>query len=346
MRKDFGGIFPMVLILTVALATVISVILPMSTHASERQSRLQEEFLMDEMFESILDKVEIDIVKTGSLVALPYTASTTGLGGNISVTVSDNSGSLPKSVLVTADISRFDVTKTYSRVVPINLISPLTAYALACSSTINQSKTLTITGADAAIYSTGAYTISQNLISTGDLELASTISDFSKVSVGGLIRSGVSVLTMPNITATDYSAIATNMALSSVGNISFSGGPPYPCYYFASNLTLTGGTVTGIGTVYVDGDVTISGNYSYSAEAKMVIIAKKISISSSTTAIVGMLFCDNSLSLSGTSALTMDGAIWTRAAIALNRPITLAYDNTAWANPSMAKDLRIPGYWP
>jgi len=138
---------------------------------------------------------------------------------------------------------------------------------------------------------------------------------------------------------------------NSAGNLTFGGevGGYYAGRIKSTGaLTLNGGTISGKGTVYVDGDLRVNGNYNYAnADSRVVFLVRgKVQFGLLATQVVGVFYARNDVEISSLNLNVLRGCIATDNAFKRTlAALTITHD-AEMLNPVECAKHRVPGYYP
>lgn len=189
----------------------------------------------------------------------------------------------------------------------------------------------------------GAWTVSDDLLVKG----ASTLNVGSAVT--GHFLTGVRTQAMPTAVAANYTSVGTSVG-NSLTDVTFGAesGGFYPVFAKgAGNMTLGGGTMTGKGTLYVAGNLTVNGNYNYAnADSRAVIIVGgRMTVAAGVTQLAGTFYVLGRIDMTGTTLTIPRGNLCTgnvlsRTPTALN----VTQDRTFLDSADECRKHRLPGY--
>lgn len=269
-----------------------------------------------------------------------------------------NNAALANTILVTGTMARNGLSYRYSRVIGTRQPAP---YAFAFFSNTNaalKKATMGAGGADGDIFSNGTLTLqSGGGIVNGNMMAVGALSPGSS-TVTGRQLTGLSTITWPTVLTTTYLTETTAASLVGYGaiyllNTTFNSAvfpsTPYQGKYyidfFTFDLSLSG-SMTGKGTLYVAGNLTITGDLTYSNSSSEVAIIVKgnVTANSSVNNLQGYIFCGGTFSHSKDLVISR-GAVVTNAYSA-TKDLTIVRDNFIRDNNDEATRLRLPYYWP
>ena len=167
-------------------------------------------------------------------------------------------------------------------------------------------------------------------------------------TITGGMNSNIHAIPLPTPVAAKYSAVATSNLLNILLGILLSGETfttPYMVVYCNGDTTIHG-PFTGKGIVFVNGNVTIDSNMTYTlpSDEAAIIVTGNVTVNSSSTNFIGYWYCGGTFSITSNSVLTR-GCIVTNN-ISTSGHFTASYDPTIWNTPGEANRMKLPGFWP
>lgn len=342
MKRRRGSALVFVVIVVFSITSVVLVTAKLSSaSATEYTNRLQEA-----QFKSMSDGVVAQVKSDSYLNTITTgTRNTAYDRGSVTTTVAQHP-TLPRAYLLNIVSQIGDRTFAETKVIGNRAKPNPTYYGLWVGAAYSDSALNTnVTGsAYFASMSTlsGAWTVSNDFLTggTATLSLGST--------VGGHYLTAVRAQTMPISTAANY---AGGTALGNTAtNLTFGAesGGFYPVFSKGTgNLTLSGGTISGRGTVFVAGNLNINGNYNYAdASSRVVFIVKgRITFGTLVTQAAGTYLAETQMSLSGVSLTVPRGNLCTNGAF--NRllcAVNVTQDTAFLDSPGEAAKHRLPGF--
>ncbi|HVT14050.1 MAG TPA: hypothetical protein VHE55_17435 [Fimbriimonadaceae bacterium] len=301
-----------------------------------------------------------DMAMQGAVAAIRFQANSGALGVpstqtimidnfGCTTTVTDNGANIANSYKVDISTNRWGNTYTLSRVTGLpagSAASSLYKYAVAFNAACSMSNQLDThdTGHKASLYSNGTLHLSQSGCSIdGDADLTTPTSG-SYLSVTGSKATNAAARSWPTTSTTNYQNAADySFGNHSVGNISF---PSSHCLVVVNgDMTFNGGTISGTGTYYVTGNVTISGDLSYSNSSAMIAIICRGTVTvSDYTDVVGIVFTDG-ISWGNNDHITK-GLLCLDNATSFYRSLDVTYDSRIRDGGGLGKSMHLPGLWP
>lgn len=186
---------------------------------------------------------------------------------------------------------------------------------------------------------------------TGDLFVRGSATAVLAPNVSGNYLVGIRDRAMPPTPKADFTPVSTSIATSSRGSFSFNGVDAngyYPCLRRGSSLNMTGGVLSGKGTVLVDGNLDINGNYNYAdSDSRVVFIVEgDLNINALATQIVGTFYVKDDIKLNGVSLNVLRGNLCAKKEIKRSLCLlTLTQDAVFVSSEDEARGHRVPGYW-
>jgi hypothetical protein len=342
-RRGSAMIFAIVMV--VAITTSIMVTLTVTTNALQ-QVRRQENILRARY---ALEGAMVQAVAEHGkgTYSLPATRSYVVNGLSNSLTITDNSSVLLRTLSITGTVAIRGTTYTESRVMGQRLTASPFYYAIFVNNPVSTSQTITTgtSNENGDFYAKGAVSLLalSNTIN-GELESTSTVTT-EGLTIAGSVFENVSALTMPTVNATDYSTASgvTTIGTSLNGYTFTTGVTGTQLLYAPTDLTLRG-TFRNKGTIFVNGDVTVINSMSYFNSSSRLTVIATGSITFNNPTVVGYYF--------GTTCFTgASGVNVSRGGLAFNTlspsgPVTVTNDPAVWNDPSEGPKMYLPGFYP
>jgi len=205
---------------------------------------------------------------------------------------------------------------------------------------------------DGSAYMTGSALLSGPWTVTEDFLVRGTATLSLGTTVGGSHLTGVRDQTMPDFPRSDYEPQGTLLPTNTGGNITFGGLDPqskYPLLVRAGNYNLSGGTISGRGTYFIDGNLNVNGNYNYTdANARAVFLVRgNLTVGALTTQMVGTYIVRGRVTISGVTLDVTRGNICTDNEFRrLLAAVKITQDDTFLEQSEERVKHRLPGYFP
>ena len=354
-RKQRGSIFIYVLVMVSAITAVIIATSNVSVTVLENQVRRERTAVARASFLGAVAKLTEDRA-AGNLN--PDSDVTLRVGDhNWGFHVSN--GTLSKTLKLSANASGLGGSYRFEKVIG-NRQAPKPYYYAIFSNSSMESPYIITAGASSAngdMYVKGDLTTNGGTnFANGDVEITGNeISAAANLQVSGMKNLSSPVIPFPAISSTVYYNQSllwgTVSLLPSITGVLFltSITGEYPVMYVDNNLSLSG-TLTGKGTIFVNGNVDIVGNLAYAnSSSQVAIIANgSIRIKAAATSVVGYFYATSDLKLEGTSAITHT---LTRGSFCANRiifetPVVAVNDPALFNTVSEGVKMHMPGLWP
>lgn len=281
-------------------------------------------------------------------VAMPYSASRSLGDGTVSVTVTDNSANAAGTIKVVSTGAYRGDRRTVTKILATSgNYHTIFDYALATNSTLNTGQAV----------STGSGTKGDSIFANGSIKLTNllTLINGDAVATGsvsvllclGQRLASQPALPFPALDLAYYQTIAaqTYSTSQTFGNITFPS--TNAVIYVNGDITLSGGTIRGTGTLVASNRIIFSGNTSYnlSGSDKLAGLALNGFSTTRNVSVVGIYYGHNATStatLSTTSAFTIASGSMAVDVASLSNSASFHYD---WGfTPTMAIEMHIPGY--
>jgi len=344
--KNRGSAVLMCLVLVMAIATVILAELDLTTAGLRAATQAEKRRIADYAFYGAVAQIVDDYYHDA--LTLPATRQVALGTASGTVTATDNTTALPRTIAVSGQVSVGGATFNESCVVGARHPPSVFFYALAVSGSLTSDQALE-TGASQAsgdVLCGGSVSLTAvgNMVN-GDLQAAGSISATSTTVTGSTLPFATTPA-FPTASASAYQAAATAPFTDpSMDGYAFPAGSPYALVYCGADLSIQG-TFSGKGTIYVAGNVKVAGDMSYAdPSSELVIVAGgNITFSSNVANAVGYLFTPNEVQASGSLRITR-GAV-AGGSIQWTGTLTVAGDPDVWANEAEGAALKLPGMWP
>lgn len=163
------------------------------------------------------------------------------------------------------------------------------------------------------------------------------------------LYSGTLALGAPslNFVSPDFNALAiaadqTLASGASIAGITFQ--KSNELVYCGGNLTMSAGTVTGSGTLVVNGRLTITGGVTYAnASAKLAVVALDVQVNTSLSVTInGYFYCPDG-DFSANQVTTVLGGVACKT-LSNNKNMNITLDPTLRDDPDLGYQMRLPGY--
>lgn len=331
-----------VLVMVGLMSVAILATVELATSAAMLQNRREASLKTRLAFEGAVNFALTDILKGSFSVPDDRAYAIGDLQVNLKIT--DNSIDVPRTYKFVGTVSHAGQEHTYEQIVGNRKSPSPFAYALFVNSNLDPRKAITVNG-DMNV--NGSIVTRANPFSvTGDLE-SSGSSLSASASVGGNTVLSTTKVTMPTVNSVPYLTDAlVTWLVGSVTDIVFGAGGDPKLIYRLGNVTI-GGTVSGRGTVFVEGDVAIGSDLTYAtADDRLVVIATgKVQVQAGVSNIVGHYYSPVEFRTNtGTTNLTCGSIVAQK--VTLDGPLVITHDSFFWDDPTQGAKYRLPGDWP
>ncbi|MCL6623214.1 MAG: hypothetical protein K6T17_01185 [Fimbriimonadales bacterium] len=350
-RRQRGSALGFVIVLLLASTTVVLATAELATHLRIRVSRIEQERGDKYITRGLAEVVRSEIFY--GVVSLPVSKVYSYRGQNWHVTADRNDANVKNTLRLTLARTSGGETITYQMVVP--KIGSWFDYALASNTAESESVqvrvgTVAIPG-DCYINGNVSFSHPSSRIN-GDLECTGSLTSPSLTVTGRILTSSPG----PAFPALNWSAYysAADRVIDQPGvtsiltDVTFL--KPDELVFVDDDLDVSG-IVSGRGTLFVRGNVTITGPLMYlaSSSSRLAIIATgRIRVEANTAPLVsGYFFSARQFHVrgGGASSVTLTGGVVAND-LWFDSPITIHYDPTVRDDRSVAVNLKLPGFWP
>jgi hypothetical protein len=280
---------------------------------------------------------------------LPYSSSRSLGSGSFTVTVTDNSASLAGTVKIVSTGAQSGDNMKLTRVMKGKSVYD---YALSLYNDFSDGgKTLTLgsSGVNSDFYENGSVQTDANTTVNGNVKVVGAINSPFK-SVTGTTTAGVTALPFSALDTSatgPYALNATATYPSSQTWSNFTFPSTGAIIYITGNLTLSGGTITGTGTIVCTGQLQINGNVSSTFSSdKMAFLAGNGIVVNAAATVTGIYYTDNPsrnapFTIKSQFTLTSGSLICDTLTVNIG-PISVIHDPNL--NPAVYRQLHLPGY--
>lgn len=343
-RRGSAMIFAVVMV--VAITTSIMVTLTVTTNALRHVRRQEDITRARYALEGAMVQAVAEHGK--GTYSLPANRSYVVGGLLNSLTVTDNSSNIRRTLAFSGTVPIRGTTYSESRIMGQRLVASPFYYALFVDGTFSLNNTLTTGsgGANGDVYVKGASSLLGlgNTVN-GEFETTSTLT-LGTLSITGTAFEGVPALTFPTVNTTDYSTASGVTTIgSSLNGYTFNSGVTGTQLLYAPSDLFIRGTFRNKGTIFVNGDVTVSNAMSYfDSNSRLTVIALG-SITFSNSTVVGYWYGDTCwVQASGVNISR--GGLAVRSFGSLLGSITVINDPAVWNDPSEGPKMYLPGFYP
>lgn len=294
---------------------------------------------------------QLDAQEEAGTLTLPYSGNFTLNNTSGTITAVNNNANLANSILLSGTLTTPD-QRTYPMTSLISTGIPPTPfyYALFVNNAFSSSVYQFVTGSggsDGNVFANGALAVSGSAGSTVNGSILST----GTLTVSGTTVTGTQMSSAPAITftappSTGYFVDQTTSSSSSTLNGytfgSVSSGSPYQVLYESASSVSVSGGFSGTGTVYFNGNVSVTGNLSYANASSHVAFIVNGNLTTSGQTLVGYWYVNGTTTTSGALTNTDGGLITGGYNPGGNTNLVL--DPTVMNSTTTGNLLHLPGY--
>ncbi|HEY3782237.1 MAG TPA: hypothetical protein VGL56_14230 [Fimbriimonadaceae bacterium] len=339
--------------MVLAIAGVVVLAAELGMSDLRQEIRYEDQQLAQRTWDAATSMID-DLEANGSLT-LPDSRSFTLNGVSGTLATVDNSSSLANSIKVTSTLTTPD-GRTYPEWAILCKAVPNTPfdYALFVNSAFTSNNYTFNTGASSAngdifangnISITGLGSAGSNVVN-GSIYSSGNITT-SKLTVTGTTSKNNTAITFPSVTAANYQAIASvnssNNTLTGGTFPTVYAGNPYPVWYYSNGGVSVSGTFGGIGTVFLNGSVSISGAMAYANTSSTAVFIVNGNLTVNGGAMVGYWFVTGNTSINSGGLDITQGALVTNT-ISFSANTTSVMDPTVKSSVTTGNLLHLPGY--
>lgn len=343
--KNRGSAYIYVLLMVVSITIVSLAIADSSVQYYKNQGRSEQQSQADYLLAGGIEQLEG--LRVWTRIAVP-SASSTAIGGK-TVNLSVGPGTDSKSMKVTASV--VVAGRTYSKTVYTGLSRPTPFYfGIASGGDLRSQAKITVGSAAQpdSIHAEG------NVVLSADADVNSLV--YGDAQAGGTINSSTTAMGakypgVPDATIFTRSGLLDYLTLSSIkyllgqdwNGYTFSAVPDtsnYPLVHILGNLKLKG-PISGRGTIYITGNLTMSGDVTYAdPTSKVVFIVGGNAVITNNMA--GYVYAMGNLNVN--ERVTVNGGLYGVNKVAMDMQTTVNFDPYIAVNPSEGTRFWLPGY--
>ena len=346
--KQRGSVMVFAIVLVTAMTSVICATVWLTSSLVKSERVYEDQVRARYAAEAITEQAAQDF--TNGTMTLPSTRTPSVTGVTSTVTATDNSSNIPHTMSVTATSTIHGHAVTVTKIVGLRKAPSPFYYAMFVNAGLTSSAAFVTgsSGINGDVYSNGAISLTGtgNTIN-GDLESTSTQSVGTSTITGSTYPSATAI-TFPTVTSTNYSAVANQTSNSGTLNgatFSTTTGAYYLLYMNNASVSISG-TFTGKGTVYVNGNATISGPITLGNSSSRVAIIASGTITFSSAGPHSAYFYGGACTISATSLTITKGALVVASLATTTKPITITNDTSVWLSSTEGTNHRLPGFFP
>jgi hypothetical protein len=335
------------MIMLLIMTTVAMAYSSLSSAARTMETRREQAVIAKLAFDGATLKAAYDAGLAN--ISYPSTQQETVGSTSCSVTIADNSANLPHSLAMTSSLSLESRSYTDSRITALKMPVSQFFYCLAAdgNTALGDSVTAGSSGSNGDVYCTGNLQFANTDVINGDIEATGSVTQNSATATG-LVSSNVVPIPLPAPNSSNYASISLLNLLGWLLGNNINGElflSPYEVVYCGGHTNLQG-TFSGKGIVFINGNVTVNGNMSYSAPSDelAVIVTGNVTFSGGVSTIVGYWYCGGTFSAG--SNLTLTRGCIVANTLTTSGNFTAYYDPIIWNTPGEAARLKLPGFWP
>lgn len=339
-RKDRASVLIFCVILMAAVGTIVLTTADLGRTVYRRQALIERDAKFDYALDGLV-AVYGRRLEYGDVI-VPTTEAFDVGGLNFEVDLANGTGTRSRFVdlAVSLDIPGYARKRTYA-LGNRGKVSP-TWFAFGSTMDFLPSAPLAVTG-DA--FFAGDCNLGSNTGSVTGSLFAQRATLTAGPTVTGSSHFGIADLT-PSLDFTAYSAVATTKTSGNQSPLTVAflpDGSYQSLWYNNGNVTLNS-LYTGIGTIFVRGNLTIDKfERTLPSDQALIIVDGNVTITSGR--FDGFIICDGQIKIQAAGGLVVNGAIWGNQFQAQNPILTVNFDSFFWDDPQWDKRMRVPGMW-
>ncbi|MCC7434418.1 MAG: polymer-forming cytoskeletal protein [Methanoregulaceae archaeon] len=350
-RLRAGSALVFTSMLMVAIATVVVSTSQLNAAASSKAERRIEAVKAEESESGVLAAVQAKC--NVNSIALPQIWNFSLNGQTQSVEIVDNNASQSRTYAVTTTVNGKE-TRVFKRIIGGRQTSNPLYFAVWLNGSTDLSSNCLTTTNGGHVYCRGNLTLGPTSSIDGEVYAVGSLTDNGATVTKNVLQS-VRNRVAPTMTRADYETAASGLInlVSSITNIVFapvSVGLPYSLRYYRDPEVRIQGTVSGKGTVYIEGSARVEADISYTTAAAraIFIVEGDLRVNNNVNRLDGTWFVKGTLRIdnAGTALAMTRGALIALGPVEINRDVTINADNTFWTSRNEGTKHRAPGFWP
>ena len=347
-KKRRGSALVYVSIMMVAITSIVVTTMEVNVAAVQKAERKISDEKQKQTYEAQIAVVKS--ISSSNTITLPYDFVTTLNGRVVHCRVTDNSANIPRTLLLTGDLAGTRAT-AYTKVIGGRQTTHPFYYGLWVGGPVDGTAT-PITINNGCMYADGAVDLTGSRIA-GDVFSTSMVT----MSTGSVERNVVESMpaqAAPSFDVNDYKNLMTVLE-QLTGNVLNGLSLPYTVTgsvfdWRYSKANSFSGTLTGCGTLVVDGNLNVTGDVVYADTTSniAIIVNGSLTVDPAVNQLDGNWMIYGKLKLSGTGTLRVGrGSLaTTRGFQNASRSLDITVDTRFWGDRSYGTKQRIPGFWP
>lgn len=347
MKRQRGSALLFTLLTSIAATTVILATVGSITQEVQRQRLAERSHLVNSSFDAVANKVVSEFAAgnrelSASLITVAIN------GGTWNLTVTDNSASIPNTILVSGT-GVVNGKVEYGRKVFARpyLESPFT-YGLTSMADLSIARSVVVGSLllKCDVWNEGKITGNLSCTVNGKLRSTSTVTN-PLVTVTDGVSQNLQTRGLPPFDLSLYQSVA-DRTISGSTLVGFTFAKDYEVVYVDGNLTLSG-TITGKGTIVAKGDIDFQGDTTYADKNSRAVFLSgaEIKVTGSTANVVGVLYATKKLKIDGGASVKLEpGIAASLKDIELKTAFIVGFDSFIADNPEEGPKYKLPGFWP
>ncbi|MCL4283936.1 MAG: hypothetical protein KJZ62_02435 [Fimbriimonadaceae bacterium] len=347
MKKRRGSALLFTLLTSIAATTVILATVGSVTQEVQRQRLSERNHIVNASFDAVVNKVISEFAAgERELSAISITVAVNGSTWN--VTMTDNSGSVKDSILVSGTGLVNGKIEYGRKVVPRPYLESPFAYGLTTMKDLNVTETITIGSAlnKCDLWNEGKILGTGWLSVNGTLRSTSTVSNPGVTATSG-IQTNRQERGIPPLDISLYKDVA-DRTISGGSYVGFTFAKDYEVVYVNGDFNMSG-AIAGKGTIAAKGHIQFDADTSYADKNSRVVFLAggEIRAKGWTSNIVGVLCSSGKLVIDGGLSVKLEpGVAVTYDKLDVTDPFTIGFDRFIADNPEEGPKYKLPGFWP
>ena len=274
---------------------------------------------------------------------LPSTTNLTINGSSVSFDAKALTGARSRMVSLMTTVSNQRITKTEELIIGARgPVSPFW-FAFGCFGSFSLAAAMTC---DSDIYLNGDVSGTGSLATTARVYSAPSMQTLVPTASQGVVYNAPTYAPVADASLYKVAADTTVdvAVILPVAPLTFLSLGSYQSLWFRDGDFTFNNTYVGLGTCYINGNVSIRRLSAVTSADKVIVIVNG-NVSIDTNNFDGFLFCSGNVTYTGSAGLRVNGAIHCANFDSGGKRVDITFDPFFWADPQWDKRMRVPGMW-
>ncbi len=347
MKKRRGSALLFTLLTSIAATTVILATVGSVTQEVQRQRLSERSHIVSASFDAVVNKV-ISEFAAGDRELGPASITVAINGSTWNVTMTDNSGSVNNSILVSGTGLVNGKIEYGRKVVPRPYLESPFIYGLTTMKDLVVTENITVGSAlsQCNVWAEGKITGTRWLTVQGSIRTTSVVTSPWVTATAG-IQTNRQARGIPPLDVSLYQGVA-DRTISGGSYVGFTFAKDYEVVYVNGDFNMSG-AIAGKGTIVAKGHIQFDADTSYADKGSRIVFLSggEIRVKGWTSNIVGVLCSSGKLVIDGGLSVKLEpGIAVTYDKLDVTDPFIIGFDRFIADNPEEGPKYKLPGFWP